>query len=556
MTATGGPCAAKAPAPDGLSALYPALGHEFDNAQLLADALTHVSLRASGEASPYQRLEFLGDRVLGVVVADMLYHRFPDEAEGALAKRHAALVRREALADVAALIDLGAHIRVAGPDANQDLLANPGVLADCCEAVIGALYLDGGLDAAGVFVSRYWEPLLEADPAPPRDPKTALQEWAQARGRPLPEYLEIERSGPTTRRPSWSRSGSRAARPARRRSVQARGHPHRCRAHARPGRAGARQAGRQRRRRGGRPRRMSDGAGATRCGFVALIGAPNAGKSTLINRLVGAKVSIVTPKVQTTRTQVRGVATLGDTQIVFIDTPGIFAPRRRLDRAMVAAAWTGAQDADVVALLVDCRRITDEDLAIVDRLVAADRSAILVLNKIDLVKPQDLLARAAALNARGRFDATFMISAETGDGVADLAAHLAARMPEGPWHYPEDQLSDLSERLMAAEITREKLFLRLRQELPYALTVETDGWQEFDDGSVRIDQTIYVTRPGHKGIVLGKRGAEIQAVRLAAQAEIARELERKVHLFLFVKVRERWLDDPERFAAWGLDYNA
>jgi GTP-binding protein Era len=293
-----------------------------------------------------------------------------------------------------------------------------------------------------------------------------------------------------------------------------------------------------------------------RCGFVAIIGAPNAGKSTLINRLVGAKVSIVTPKVQTTRFQVRGVAMAGMTQLIFIDTPGIFTPRRRLDRAMVAAAWSGAHDADAVVMLVDARRITPEDEAIVAKLKAAERPAILALNKIDLVKPPALLKQSAALNAMHEFTATFMISAETGDGVEDLKAHLAARMPEGPWHYPEDQLSDLSERLMAAEVTREKLFLRLREELPYALTVETDSWTEFKDGSVRIDQTIYVTRESHKGIVLGKRGSGIQPVRAAAQAELEQELGRKVHLFLFVKVRERWLDDPDRFATWGLDYNA
>jgi GTP-binding protein Era len=293
-----------------------------------------------------------------------------------------------------------------------------------------------------------------------------------------------------------------------------------------------------------------------RCGFVAVIGAPNAGKSTLINRLVGAKVSIVTPKVQTTRFQVRGVAMAGATQLIFVDTPGIFAPKRRLDRAMVAAAWSGAQDADEVVLLVDARRITREDEAIVARLKQAGRPAILALNKIDLVKPPTLLKQAAALNAMGEFTATFMISAETGDGVLDLKAHLAAKMQAGPWHYPEDQLSDLTDRLMAAEITREKLFLRLHEELPYELTVETEAWTEFQDGSVRIDQTIYVAREGHKGIVLGKRGAGIQPVRESAQAELERELGRKVHLFLFVKVRERWLDDPARFATWGLDFNA
>ena len=301
---------------------------------------------------------------------------------------------------------------------------------------------------------------------------------------------------------------------------------------------------------------MTEHGATTRCGFVALIGAPNAGKSTLINRLVGAKVSIVTPKVQTTRVPVRGVAIAGATQIVFIDTPGIFAPRRRLDRAMVAAAWTGAHDADVIALLVDSRRISAEDIAIVEKLNQTDRSAILLLNKIDLVRRAELLATASELNAMGRFESTFMISAVTGDGVSDVREFFASRMRDGPWMYPEDQLSDFSERLMAAEITREKLFIRLRQELPYALTVETDGWQEFKNGSVRIDQTIYVARAGHKGIILGSGGAGIRAIREAAQRDLEREFDRKVHLFLFVKVRERWLDDPARFAAWGLDYDA
>jgi GTP-binding protein Era len=250
------------------------------------------------------------------------------------------------------------------------------------------------------------------------------------------------------------------------------------------------------------------------------------------------------------------VAIAGASQIVLIDTPGIFAPRRRLDRAMVAAAWGGAEDADLVALLIDARRVTAEDDAILARLAASGRPAVLVLNKIDLMRPHQLLERSAALNARCAFEATFMISAATGDGVADLMAWLAARMPEGPWHYPEDQLSDLSERLMAAEVTREKLFLRLQQELPYALTVETDAWTGFDDGSVRIDQTIYVTRAGHKAIILGKDGAAIRAVRTAAQAELERALGCRVHLFLFVKVRQRWLDDPARYSAWGLDYDA
>ncbi len=295
----------------------------------------------------------------------------------------------------------------------------------------------------------------------------------------------------------------------------------------------------------------------TKCGFVALIGAPNAGKSTLLNRMVGTKVSIVTPKVQTTRAQVRGILVAGQTQLVFIDTPGIFAPKRRLERAMVAAAWSGVSDADQVALLVDARRgLKGGTAEIVARLAETRDDAILILNKIDLVARPSLLGLAAKLNEVGRFAETFMISAEKGDGVDDLVRHLADAAAPGPWHYPEDQLSDFSDRLMAAEITREKLFLALREELPYALTVETEGWTAFEDGSVRIDQTIYVGRDNHKGIVLGKGGQEIRAVREAAQKEIAEILDQPVHLFVFVKVREGWIDDPERYSPWGLDFDA
>ncbi len=286
---------------------------------------------------------------------------------------------------------------------------------------------------------------------------------------------------------------------------------------------------------------MSAGdAGATRCGFVALVGAPNAGKSTLLNRLVGGKVSIVTPKVQTTRTRVIGICVAGDAQLVFIDTPGIFAPRRRLERAMVAAAWLGARDADELVVLVDAKRGVDADTRrIVDGLKAKRRRAALALNKIDLVRREALLPLAAELDAAGLgaagvFTDTFMISALTGDGVDDLRAHLAGRAPPGPWHYPEDQLSDMPLRLLAAEVTREKLFLRLHQELPYALAVETESWDERGDGSVRIDQLIYVLRESHKPIVLGKGGRQIKAVGSAARAELETLLERRVHLFLRV----------------------
>ena len=304
---------------------------------------------------------------------------------------------------------------------------------------------------------------------------------------------------------------------------------------------------------------MSDPQTApARCGFVALVGAPNAGKSTLLNSLVGAKVSIVTRKVQTTRARLRGIAVRGSSQLIFVDTPGIFTPKRRLERAMVAAAWMGAQDADVVALLFDAARtVIDSDTQLIlDGLKAQQRRAVLVLNKIDLIKRERLLKLAARFEAQDLFEHTFMISALTGDGVPDLLDHVARAMPEGPWLYPEDQLSDLPLRLMAAETTREKLFRKLHQELPYALTVETERWQDFEDGSVKIEQIIYVQRGTQKAIVLGKEGSKIKAIRSESQAELEVVLGCKVHLFLFVKVRENWIDDPERYREWGLDFNA
>ncbi len=296
----------------------------------------------------------------------------------------------------------------------------------------------------------------------------------------------------------------------------------------------------------------------SRCGFVALLGAPNAGKSTLLNRLVGSKISIVTHKAQTTRSRIRGVAIAGSTQIVFVDTPGIFTAKRRLERAMVAAAWSGAQDGDEIVVIYDAarRKIDPDTRLILDGLKQRRRRAVLALNKIDLVQKENLLQLVARFDAEGIFSPIFMISAATGDGVSDLRDYLAQHMPQGSWHYPEDQLSDLPMRLLAAEVTREKLFLNLHDELPYSLTVRTDDWEDFEDGSLRIEQTITLLRQTHKAICLGKGGRTIKAIRQAAQEELQKMLERKIHLFLVVKVRENWLEDPARYKEWGLEFDA
>jgi GTP-binding protein Era len=296
----------------------------------------------------------------------------------------------------------------------------------------------------------------------------------------------------------------------------------------------------------------------TRCGFISVIGAPNAGKSTLVNTLVGAKVSIVSPKVQTTRARVMGIVNVGKTQVVFVDTPGIFAPKKRLEKAMVSAAWQGAADAEVILLLIDAGKgkISADARAIIERLQKQEKKAVLALNKIDMVDKEKLLALAAELNGAGVFTDIYMISALTGDGTQRLLKDLAARMPEGPWNFDADQLSDMPQRLLAAEITREKIFLQLGDELPYASAVETESWDEFDNGSVRIAQTVYVMRDSQKAIVLGKGGARIKKIGEAARKELEEMMERRVHLSLFVKVRENWTDDPARYREWGLDFDA
>jgi len=298
----------------------------------------------------------------------------------------------------------------------------------------------------------------------------------------------------------------------------------------------------------------------TSCGFVALLGAPNAGKSTLINALVGSKVAGVSRKAQTTRASLRGIALEGAAQLIFVDTPGLFAPKRRLDRAMIAAAWASAADADVLALLVDARaetrtqEISEATGAILDALRESRARKVLVLNKIDLVERPHLLALSARLNAALKFDETFMISATTGDGLDGLRRSLAAMMAPGPWLYPEDQITDAPLRHLAAEITREKLFERLHDELPYQTTVETESWKVQGDGSARVEQTIFVSRDSHKKIVIGEGGRTIKAIGVAARKEIAEANDAPVHLFLFVKVRANWLDDPERYRAMGLEF--
>ncbi len=300
---------------------------------------------------------------------------------------------------------------------------------------------------------------------------------------------------------------------------------------------------------------MTEETPKTRSGFVALIGAPNAGKSTLVNQLVGAKVSIVTHKVQTTRAIVRGIATHENAQIVFVDTPGIFKPRRRLDTAMVTTAWGGAKDADIVLVLIDAERgIKGDADALLDKVKTAPQPKVLILNKVDRVKPETLLTLTKEANERAEFQRTFMVSALTGSGCKDLLDYLAETLPEGPWYYPEDQISDLPMRQLAAEITREKLYLRLHQELPYSSHVETEKWEEKKDGSVRIEQVIYVERDSQKKIVLGHKGETIRAIGQAARKEIGEILEQPVHLFLFVKVRENWGNDPERYREMGLEF--
>ena len=445
-------------------------------------------------------------------------------------------MRRETCAEVAESWEVGPHVILGAGEARAGGRKKAAILGDVCEALIGAVFLDGGFAAARAVVRRHWQARMLADAAPIQDAKTAVQEWAQARGLATPELSRDRTQRPRASAAVRHAGGAGRLRPrAGRGVVEARG-------------GTGRGAGVSR----------AMGEPMTACGFVALIGAPNAGKSTLINKLVGAKVAIVSRKAQTTRGPVRGVVIEGEAQIVFVDTAGLFAPKRRLDRAMTDAAWSAAADADISALIVDARaeatETSDKLAHVLDGLRTRKGRRVLILNKIDLVERRLLLALAERINQALPFDETFMVSAETGSGLDRLKRDLARAMPAGPWLYPEDQIADAPMRALAAEITREKIFERLHEELPYQMTVETESWKDLPDGSARIEQTIYVTRDAHKKIVIGEGGRTLKAIGSAARKEIAEANESKVHLFLFVKVRENWLDDPERYRAMGLEF--
>ena len=457
--------------------------------------------------------------MLGLVISDMLYRAFPKANEGELSRRLADLVRKETCAEVARAMDLGPALKLGNSESHAGGRLRTTILADACEALVGAVFTDGGYQAADELIARFWKERMLKPLRPLRDPKTMLQEWAQARGLPTPAYRELARTGPhhdpefrvavvLPDRPPAEGMGS-----SKRAAEQA---------------AAAAMLTRV-----GVSADKLDGdvkpEGDTRCGFVALIGAPNAGKSTLLNALVGSKVTIVSHKVQTTRALIRGITLAGKSQLIFVDTPGIFAPKRRLDRAMVTTAWSGAHEADLVGVLIDARKgIDDEAEALLARLADVKPAKILILNKIDLVPRDTLLLLTKIANEKAKFDSTFMISALTGDGVADLKAWLAERMPPSPWLYPPDQMSDAPMRQLAAEITREKLFERLHQELPYHSTVETEPWKELRGGDIRIEQTIYVERESQRKIVIGKGGQTLKSIGESSRREIAEIVEAKV----------------------------
>ena len=485
------------------------LGYSFRDPGLASLAFTHLSAQSSGgqgRAQSYQRLEFLGDRVLGVVIASRLYQAFPQASEGELSMRFAKLVRRETCAEIAAEWDVGPHVALGLGEAEGGGRKKAAILSDVCESLIGAVFVDGGFEAA--------EALILA-PGATASPPTRARARRQDRGAGM---------GPVARACRAPLRGGRAQRPGARAPFRDARGARRLRAGS--GR-GELETGRRTGRRAGLSRPLGRDVSETRCGFVALIGAPNAGKSTLINALVGEKVSIVTRKAQTTRSTVRGVLTKGEAQIVFVDTPGLFAPKRRLDRAMVASAWGAAADADVLALMIDARKEAGQ--ASRDRGDPGDPERARREPEAEARRPQQDRPRRAAeapgargpAQRRARFDDTFMISAATGDGLDRLTARLIELMPPGPWLYPEDQIAEAPIRSLAAEITREKLIERLHDELPYQATVETDSWKDLPDGSARIEQTIFVTRESHRKIVLGEGGRTIKAIGTAARKDIA-----------------------------------
>ncbi len=520
-------------------------GYFFRDHQRLQRALTHGSVRSAHAGVDYERFEFLGDRVLGLAVADMLLADFPGASEGELSVRLNALVNAESLAQIADEIGLAELISIGSEVRNLAERKRVNLRADALESLIAVIYLDGGLDAAKRFIHQYWKPRAKAVGAASRDPKTKLQEWAHQATSTVPTYVIDNRIGPdhdplftVSVRVSTLALATGTGRSKREAEQHA--------AEALLVREGVWK--------NKEDLIVTDAHQKTpfgtpkRSGFVAIIGVPNAGKSTLINQLVGVKVSIVTNKVQTTRSIVRGIATHNNAQIVFVDTPGICTPRRRLDMAMVSTAWGGAKDTELILVLIDAGHGTIGDAGVIlKHLKEVYQPKVLVLNKIDQMKPELLLKLTTEANERVNFERTFMVSALTGSGCNDLLDFLAQRLPERPWYYPEDQISDLQMHQLAAEITREKLYMRLHQELPYSAHVEAEKWEEKLDGSVRIEQIIYVERDSQKKIVLGHNGKKIHAIGQAARKEISEILKRTVHLFLFVKVRENFSDDPERY---------
>ena len=534
-----------------LKGLEAALGYKFNSRPMLQRALTHASKRTEkGKGQDNERLEFLGDRVLALVIAELLTELDAEANEGDLARRFNRLVRKEACARVARDLGLGGALLLSAAEAESGGRDKDTILADACEALLAAIFLEGGFPAAREAVRRLWAPLIDKLPDVANDPKSALQEWAQGQGWPCRCMSRLPAVVPTTHRGSRRRCASPAAsrraekvptsalpsRPRRPRCW----HERICRDRVAMSETTDGEVGEPR-----------------RCGFIAVVGAPNAGKSTLVNALVGAKVTIVSRKAQTTRAPVRGITIEGVSQLIFIDTPGIFAPqppaRPRHGRRCLGAGRRGRCRCPDRRCRAGRRRGGGEP--ILQRLGRDPHSA-----------PADVSTRSTAsgrkgcssmardLNAQLPFQATFMISALKGSGIGDLKRHLARLVPAGPWHFPEDDISDAPMRLLAAEITREKIYERLHDELPYSATVETTAWKDSGTAAVRIEQTIYVERESQRSIVLGEGGRTIKQISMESRNELGAIIEKPVHLFLFVKVREGWQNDPERYREIGLDF--